>query len=385
MKKIIVITIILFALAFAGYKYYSKQEQSAANTTEELVAVTKGDIEQVVTSQGTLEPKEYVDVGVQVSGQLKKLHVEIGDFVKKGDLLAEIDPQLYQARVQGDEAQLKTLRAQLDEQNAQVKLAKQQFDRNKRLLSSKAVSQDVMQTSEAGYKVSIARVASLKAQIEQATSTLEGNKTSLSFAKIYAPIDGTVVAQTSREGQTLNANQTAPVIVQLANLDTMTVRAQVAEADVMNLKPDMDVYFTVLGNLKRRWEGKIRQILPTPEVINEVVLYNVLVDADNKDHQLMSGMTTQMFFQQGSAKNVLLMPVDALTKPVPEQNNDEGEAYIVNVQDGKKSTIEKTVHVGLMNRTMAEIRSGLNENDKIIIPKAVETTTAKRPTMGPRL
>lgn len=385
MKKRIIIAILVLAAGYAGYHYVSKDRKSVAALAEQIVPVTKGDIEQVITSQGTLEPKEYVDVGVQVSGQLKNLHVEIGDFVTKGELLAEIDPRLYEARVQGDEAQLKTLQAQLDEQNAQVKLAEQQFQRNKRLFSSKAVSQDVMQTSETAYQVAIARVASLQAQIEQAQSTLEGDKTSLNFTKIYAPIDGTVVDQTSREGQTLNANQTAPVIVQVANLDTMTVRAQVAEADVMNLKPDMDVYFTVLGNMKRRWQGKIRQILPTPEVINEVVLYNVLVDADNKDHQLMSGMTTQMFFQQGSAKNVLLVPVEALTKPVPDQNNAEGEAYVLRVATGKKSFAEKIVHVGLMNRTMAEIRSGLGEQDKVVIPKIADSAASRPPMMGPRL
>jgi membrane fusion protein, macrolide-specific efflux system len=379
-KRILIILVLLIIVgAFVGKKYYAKDD--AKKATEEAVAVTRGTIEQVITSQGTLEPKEYVDVGAQVSGQLKKLHVDIGDFVKKGDLIAEIDPQIYLARVQGDEAKLKTLNAQLAEQNAQIKLAKQQFDRNSRLLKSKAVSQDVMQTSETAYQVATARATSLKAQIEEAESVLSGDKTNLSFTTIYAPIDGTVVVQTSREGQTLNANQTAPVIVQLANLDTMTVRAQVAEADVMNLKEGMDVYFTVLGNMKRRWQGKVRQILPSPEVVNEVVLYNVLVDADNSDHQLMTGMTTQMFFMQGKAENALLIPTSALIKPVPEQNNDQGEAHTVRLAGGG----EKTVHIGLSNRTHTEIRDGLTDTDRVMIPKVTATTPGQRPTMGPRI
>ncbi|HBG32027.1 MAG TPA: efflux RND transporter periplasmic adaptor subunit, partial [Gammaproteobacteria bacterium] len=131
-------------------------------------------------------------------------------------------------------------------------------------------------------RVAEARAASLKAQIEEARSTLAGDEANLGYTKIYAPMDGTVASQTAREGQTLNANQTAPVILQIADLGTMTVRAQVAEADVPRVQPGMDVSFTTLGSLNRRWQAVVRQILPTPEVINDVVLYNVLADVDNR-------------------------------------------------------------------------------------------------------
>ncbi len=342
--------------------------------------------EETVTAQGKLEPKEYVDVGAQVSGQLKKIHVEIGDVVKKGDLLAEIDPKVYEARVQADEASLKSLKAQLAEQQAQVVLATQQNARNEKLIASDAISREELETSQGALTVARARVQSLKAQIEQAESTLEGDKANLSYTKIYAPMDGTVSAQTSREGQTLNANQAAPVILQLANLDTMTIRAQVAEADVMRLKPDMDVYFTTLGSLEKKWQAKIRQILPTPEIINEVVLYNALIDVDNQERQLMNGMSTQIFFVIGKADNVLTIPASALGKRQPEKDTDNAQAYVVKVRQGK-TQVDKTVLIGLMNRNAAEVKSGLGQNDEVILPPAAAAVTRATGGFrgGPRL
>lgn len=370
-KKILIAlgVIALCATAYWAYASFIKEDKKDAALLDIVMPVEKGTIEQVITSQGKLEPKEYVDVGAQVSGQLEKLHVDIGDTIEKGALIAEIDPSIYLARVEADEARLKTLRAQLNEQEAQIDFARLQFERNTRLLKAKAVSKQVLETSDTDLKIAKARAESLKAQIQEAESTLSGDKANLNFTKIYAPISGTVVVLTSREGQTLNANQTAPVIVQLANLDTMTVRAQVAEADVLNLRENMDVYFTILGNLNRKWNGKVRQVLPSPEVVNEVVLYNVLVDVDNSDRILMTGMTTQMFFIQGEARDVPVIPSTALRRAVPDQNSDMGEAYVVYAPNGRKDKpLEKTVFVGLMNRNMAEIKDGLALGDSILVP-----------------
>jgi macrolide-specific efflux system membrane fusion protein len=381
--------LILIGGGIWGWNNYhnSKTKAAAAVAANEMTSVQTGAVEQVVTSQGKLEPKEYVDVGAQVSGQLKKINVELGDKVKKGDLIAEIDPQILQTRVQADEARLKTLQAQLAEQQAQITFAEQQFDRNTQLIAKDAVSREVLQNSEATLKAARARAASFNAQIEEANSTLEGDRVNLRFTKIYAPMDGTVVVQSAREGQTLNANQTAPLIVQLANLNVMTVRAQVAEADVTSIKPNMDVYFTTLGDLQRRWHGTVRQILPSPEIINEVVLYNVLVDVDNKDGILMTGMTTQMFFVMGEVKDVPTIPVAALGKPVPDQDSDKGKAYLVRVPTGKNQTAEKTIHVGLMNRTLAEVRDGLNVGDNVMLIIEDEAGSAQQggPRFGPRL
>lgn len=133
----------------------------------------------------------------------------------------------------------------------------------------------------------------------------------MTYTKIFSPIDGIVVSQAVREGETLNANQVTPTVVQVADLNTMTARAQVAEADITRLYQGMEVYFNTLGSRGRKWSGKIRQILPIPEIINDVVLYNVLVDVENKDRRLLPQMSAQMFFVMGGVEQVPLVPVAA--------------------------------------------------------------------------
>lgn len=375
-KKLLVLFVMLGALAFGGwYLFLRDQPGQTAEAGFRTVAVQKGNLENVVTAQGKLEPRDYVDVGAQVSGQLKKIHVEIGDVVESGQLLAEIDPEIYESRVKADEARLKTLAAQLAEQTAQLSSARLKLERNQKLIKSKAISQDVFEDAETTFKIAEAKMQSLQAQIEEAQSTLEGDKANLGYTTIYAPMAGTVVLQSAQEGQTLNASQSAPVLVQLANLDTMTVRAQVAEADVMNLKEGLAVYFTTLGDQDRKWNGTIRQILPSPETVNDVVLYNVLVDVDNTDRRLMTGMSTQMFFVLGRAQDALLIPVAALGKRMPDQDNKQGKAYEVRVMRGKDMQ-ESIVHVGLMDRVQAEIISGLALGDMVAVPAAGQGSVA---------
>ncbi len=338
--------------------------KQSKDENKNIVTVTLGDIEENVTAQGKLEPKEYVDVGAQVTGQLQKIYVQIGDNVTAGQLLAQIDPRIYAARVQADEANIKNLQAQLIGQQAQTVFSQQQYDRSRELLKTKGVSQQDYQNSEFNLKKAVATSASFQAQIEQVQSTLTGDKTNLGYTKIYASMDSTVVDQKAREGQTLNANQQTPMILQLAKLDTMTVRAQVAEADVMRLKPELPVYFSTLGSNERRWQGKVRQILPTPEVINNVVLYDVLVDVDNQDRQLMTGMSTQMFFVLGKAEQVPQIPVAALGTRVRNEDNSSGAAYKVK-EITEQGVQEKTVHIGLKTRRFAEIRDGVAVGAKL--------------------
>ncbi len=352
---------VVLALVGAGIFFATRP---SGKPKVELIVPQVASIEESVTAQGKLEPKEYVDVGVQVSGQLKKLHVAIGDTVKKGDLIAEIDPTVYEAKVNADEAAIKTLQAQLAEQQANIVFAKQQLARNQRLIKAKAISQEALEDSQTTLKVTQARVGALEAQLEQSQSGLKGDQANLGYTKVYAPMDGTIVSQTTREGQTVNANQTAPVIVQVANLDVMTVRAQVAEADVSSLSPNMEVYFTTLGS-DHRWRGQVRQVLPSPETVNDVVLYDALVDVDNKDRLLMTGMSTQMFFVIGRAENALTIPVTALGRRVASEDTDAGKAYQVTVKTGSKPE-RRVVHVGLQSRTLAEIKDGITGEDKII-------------------
>ena len=347
---------LLMAAGAMGFSLLQPKQAKDAN--KNTVTVTLGEIEENVTAQGKLEPKEFVDVGAQVTGQLQKIYVQIGDNVSAGQLLAQIDPRIYAARVQADEANIKNLQAQLVGQQAQIVFSQQQYERNRQLLKTNGISQQDYQNAEFNLKKAVATADSIQAQIEQLQSALSGDKTNLGYTKIFASMDSTVVDQKAREGQTLNANQQTPTILQLAKLDTMTVRAQVAEADVMRLKPDLPVYFSTLGSGERRWQGKVRQILPTPEVINNVVLYNVLVDVDNHDRQLMTGMSTQMFFVLGKAEQVAQIPVSALGAHVRNEDNANGTAYRVK-EVTEQGVQDKIVHVGLRTRRFAEIRDGV--------------------------
>lgn len=382
-KKRLITGIVVLALLGAG-GWYARDKFRDRSQTQAALAfadVTTGNIESVVTAQGKLEPKDYVDVGAQVSGQIKKLHTAIGAQVKSGDLIAEIDPDVYEAKVSSGMARMKTLEAQKAQQEAEVKQAEQKLARNEKLFKTKAVSEEVYQDAQTAFDIAKAQLMSLEAQIEEAQSTLEGDETNLSYTKIYSPMDGTIVSHSTKEGQTINASQTAPVIVQVANLDTMTVRAQVAEADIGKLRADMDVYFTTLGSQGRKWRGNIRQILPSPETVNDVVLYNILVDVDNKDRQLMTGMTTQMFFVLGSAKDVMIIPASALIRRLPSADTDDGMAYEVQVMQGRQP-VARTVIIGLADRMNAEVKAGLSQGEKVIVSTPAASASDSNSSQG---
>lgn len=358
--------LLTMALGGGGYVYDQTQQKSGVKTLE-VIAVSRQTLEDSVSAQGKLEPKDYVDVGVQVSGQLKKLYVDIGDVVKTGDLIAELDPQVYESKVAADQARLASLHAQLAQQEAQTAFDVLDLKRADALVKTKAMSQQDWETKSTTLQVSRAAVDSFKAQINEAEANLKSDQINLGYTKIYAPMDGIVSEQIAREGQTLNANQTTPTIVQVANLDVMTIRAQVAEADVMKLKAGMHSRFSTLGSMEKTWTGTIRQILPTPEVVNDVVLYDALIDVENKQHELMNGMSTQNTFQIARAENVLTIPVRALGRRLTEKDKDGAQAYQVHVLVGGQ-TQRREIWVGLMTRTAVEVKEGLSENDKVVLP-----------------
>lgn len=361
------------ALIAGGCYWYATAARKPDKESLSPVTVTKGTIEEVVTAQGKLEPKQYVDVGTQVSGQLKKIYFDIGDSVNKGQLLAEIDPRVYQAQVEAGEAKLNSLKAQLNQQKAQAVLADQNLKRNQDLIATNAVSKQALQETESQSAVAKAQVDSIQAQIQETESDLKASNTNLGFTKIYAPIGGTVTTLPTKEGQTLNANQTAPTIMQVANLDLMTVRAQVAEADVNRLKENMPAYFTTLGS-ERRWQGTVRQIQPSPEIVNDVVLYDVLIDVKNEGRQLKTGMTTQVFFVLGKADNAVIVPAEVLTRRVAKEDNDKGKAYQIAVVTDTGSE-QRIIHVGLQTRTQAQVTDGLQPGERILVSRPAGNAT----------
>lgn len=330
----------------------------------ETAEVRIGTLETSVTALGKLEPLEYVDVGAQISGQVDTLHVDLGDRVTAGDLLAEIDPILYEAQAAANRATLKGLEAQRVEQTARLRLADSTLRRNTKLLKARAVSQEELDASAAEEEAARARLDVLDAEIEKVRSTLEADTANLGYTKIRAPMDGTIMTLEVRQGQTISARQTTPVILRIADLDTMTVKAQVSEADVGKLRLGMDAYFTTLGNPERRWQGTLRQILPTPEVVNDVVLYNALFDVDNTDHSLLPQMTAQVFFVTGRVEGATLVPVAALGRA------DQPGRYTVRVQKAGGAEETRPVTVGLQDRILAEVTTGLAAGERVVVGRA---------------
>jgi macrolide-specific efflux system membrane fusion protein len=308
-RPILAGAILVALIAVVAYSFSGGEEQAPEQI---LVEAERGDVENVITAVGNLQPRVFVDVGAQVSGQLEILHVEAGNEVQKGQLLAEIDATVQMSRVESDRAQLQNQRAQLADRQAQLQLAKAQADRQERLWAERATSQEAYDSAKAQLVSAEAQVRSTMAQIQQSESVLKGNEATLGYSKIYAPIAGTVSSITAKQGQTLNANQSAPTVLQIADLSTMTVSAQVSEADVPNLYAGMDAYFTTLGNPGQRWSGKLRQIMPTPQVVNNVVMYTALFDVENPGRELMTQMTAQVFFVLTAAYDVVTVPVSAV-------------------------------------------------------------------------
>lgn len=371
MRKKLIILILLALTLGAGWGLWTLLRPApAGDAAPATAAAATGDIESVVTAQGKLEPKDYVDVGAQVSGKVETLHVDIGDDVITGAPIADIDSAVYEAQLAGEEARLKTLEAQKAEREALLQQATQKADRNEQLVKQKAVSKEIYEDSQTTLAIQQAQLDSLSAQIEEAQSAIETAKTNLGYTKIFSPMNGTIVSQSVKKGQTINANQTAPVIVQVADLDTMTVRAQVAEADITKLKEGTSLYFTTLGGTGKRWQGKIRQLLPTPEIVNDVVLYNILADIDNTDRQLMNGMTVQLFFVLGEAKDVTIIPAAALLRRLPKEDTESGQAYQIRVPGKGKKEELRTIIVGLSSRTQAQVIDGLKSGDKVLLPVA---------------
>lgn len=337
----------------------------------DTVTVAVSTIESSVSALGTLQPRRYVDVGAQASGQIRKLHVEPGDSVEEGQLLVEIDPSTQQARVDAGRSSIDTLAAQREEQQAQHALARQQYARQQKLAASGATRDEDLQVAHAQVRTTRARIAMIEAQIRQAQATLRSDEAELGYTRIYAPISGTVVAVDARVGQTLNAQQQTPLILRIAKLSPMTVWAQVSEADIGRVRPGMPAWFTTLSGEGRRWEARVRQVLPLPprplDQLSQgggsptgsggrVVLYTVLLDVDNQDNALMTEMTAQVHFVSERVENALAVPIAALL--------DDDRVRVV----GARGAIEeRQVRTGVRDRMQVQVLSGLSEGERLLI------------------
>ena len=364
--------LVVSAGAFGYYWAFGKAEVSYITAP-----VERGDVESTVVAAGILQPIKYVDVGAQTSGKLKSLKVKRGDHVEENQLLAEIDPVLADTALTSANATLENMTSQRSVKQAQLALAKAQRARNEKLFEEGIISASDRDITRANYDVAFAEVASLSAQMKEATAAVDTAKANRGYTKITAPMAGEVVSISLLEGQTLNANQQAPNILRIADMSTVTVWAQVSEADIVRVKLGQDVYFTVLGQ-SQRWNGKVRQILPTPELINNVVFYDVLFDIPNPARELNIQMTAQVFIVLAQVKGALLIPTAAIG------NASEGAKIMVQVLKGNGSVEPRAIKIGIKSEISAEVTDGLKEKEQVVIREITVKGNARSPLSGRR-
>lgn len=363
-RRVALAVLALAALAGAGLWHLRGGPPAVAYDT---APVMRRDLENAVTASGRIEPHAHVDVGAQVSGQLRRLHVAAGDRVEAGQLLAEIDAEVQAAQVEGLQAELARLAAERSELQAQLGFAERQAGRHSSL-AGRSSSRVTLEEAERDRDVLRARIEALDATIRRSRAGLRAEEATLARSRITSPMAGTVVAALAREGQTLNANYDTPLILRIADLATMTVRSDVSEADVVHLRPGMPVWFTTLGFPDRKHRATLRQVLPAPPVkegeeANSVVTYVALFDIANPGGALLSGMTAQVFFVTESAADVLAIPVSAL--------DEEGAVRVLSAAGTPETRHPRT---GMRTRSHVEITSGLEEGELVI--------TGTRPTEG---
>jgi macrolide-specific efflux system membrane fusion protein len=312
-----------------------------------------------------------ISVGAQVSGQLEHLYVGLGDKVEKGELVAEIDSMPQQNTLENAQAALENMRAQLIAKEALAKKAEAVFKRQKKMRKKDAVSEESFQAAEADYATAQADVASLTAQIKQAEIEVESAKVDLGYTKITAPISGTVVAIVTEEGQTVNANQQAPTIIKLAQLETMTIKAEISEADITRVEQGQKVRFTILGEPDHYYHASLRAIEPAPDSITEdtssssteeAIYYNGLFDAPNEDGKLRISMTAEVYIVLNEAKNALTIPRTALGDAL-----GDGQ-YRVLVKDKKTGKAQaRTVKIGINDHVNVEVLEGLSDDEEVVV------------------
>jgi len=388
-KKIKNLTILILFAVGVGFSikyYFAENEQNLVFTTD---FVKKGNIENVVLTNGVLYPYTLVDVGSQASGQIDNIAVNLGDQVKKGDLIAQIDNLTQKNTLKEAQASLSIINAQYRAKQAQIYEATAEFERQQKMFKNGVASQSIFDTAQATLTVYSAELEQIEAQKEQALISVDNAKLELGYTTIVAPIDGTVIYISAQQGQTISNNQETPSIVELAQLTTMTIKAEVSEADVIHIKPGQQVYFSILGDTKQKYTAVLRAIEPGPTLLtgddsqlsigdSDAIYYNALFDVDNPDRLLRIGMTAQVSIILDSAADVLQVPAQVLTKTPNKQNS-----YQVPVKVDNKVEY-RDVEVGINNSVNAQILSGLEEGDEIIIGQssANQATTSSRQAGG---
>jgi macrolide-specific efflux system membrane fusion protein len=383
----IVIAVLLLAVAgVGGWMYLAPSE---ARVEPQTIKVERGDIAETVLATGSLQASSITSIGAQVSGTIQTVSVRLGDAVKTGDLIAQIDSTNQQNAVKSAQASLLNMQAQLLSKQADLKGAQAALDRADKLAPQKLISDADLMTAQAGLASAQAAVASLEAQISQAKLAVDDANLALSRTTITAPANGTVVAVLVTAGQSVNANQTTPTIVKIADLDTMLIKAQISEADVTKVAPGQSATFTILGDPNTKIPATLLSVEPAPDAIttadtglstsDNAVYYNGLFSVANPDHRLRIAMTAQVSITINSKSGVLTLPASALGN---QGRNGDYRVAVYDQASGKAHP--EQVKVGLNNNITAEVLSGLNEGDLVVAPRTGASSSAASGNNGAR-
>ena len=384
------ILIILLILGVGGYFIYDNFFKIKDEKVEFITKkAKKGSFSKKVDATGEIFATELVDVGAQVSGQIKKLYVKLGDQVKKGDMIASIDSSTQQNSIDNKEAQLAIYKAQLESVKVALNIAKTQFDRENALFAKNATSKQEFESAKNTYSANSAKIKELEAQIKQTNIELSTAKINLGYTKITAPRDGTVVSVQVEEGQTVNANQTTPTIVNIADLSHVKMKMQIAEGDITKIKVGTPVEYSILSEPTKKFQTTVSSIDPGLTTLSDgsygssssnkssyssssssssAVYYYAQSIVDNKDGILRIGMTTQNELLIANVKDAIIVPSIGIKK-------DENGTFVYVLKDDK--AVKTAVKTGIKDNLDTQIISGVNEGDEIITSQGSASEIAK--------
>lgn len=389
-RKFLVVAAAAFLVLASGLAWnrLANRDDPVAYLTETVV---RGDIRTVVDAVGQVDAVQLVSVGAQVSGQILRLPVKLGQQVKKGDLVAEIDSTTQLNELNAGKAQLESYRARLTASRVELDVARARYDREKLLSRTDATSRENLESAESAWAAARAAVAELESQIVQAEIAVNTAETNVGYTRITAPLDGTVVSVPVEEGQTVNANQTTPTIVQIADLSRMKIRIEIAEGDITKVRPGMTVEYTILSDPGHAHTATLDSLDPGLTTLSDgaydpesrdsssAVYYYANAVVPNEDGRLRIGMTTQNAILTAQAKGVLLAPVMAV-------ETREGRSFARVLTPGGRVE-EREVTPGLADAMNVEIRSGLDAGERVILSQIsraeASATKSRMPGRGP--
>ena len=329
--------------------------------------VTKETITQYVEASGTIKPINTIQVGTQVSGTVAKIYVDYNSQVKKGDLLAELDPSLFQANVDQSSAKLNNAKATYAKIKATLAYKKNNYERYRHLYQKNYVSKDDVELAQSNYLQTKAELDAAIAEVNAASASLNNNLTNLRYSKIASPVDGTVISRAVDVGQTAAASFNTPTLFEVAqDLTKMHIETSVSEADIGKIEVGQDAQYTLDGYQDKIFKGKVTQVRLASTTTNNVVTYTVIISVDNSEGYAIPGMSANVSIITDEVKDALCVPNVAL-KFTPETNGKKYEKQGIWILT--KSGLKRyNVEIGASDDTKVQIISKeIKEKDKVVI------------------